>query len=353
MASKTFAVPFAGSGDKTAIPDATQPSGDVSYTEGFTEDYGLDQATEPLAKDIPRRETNQLYFDITELLQEIQQNGLPVYNATYDYAVGAHTIGSDGLLYRALLVNGPASTVRDPVGDVSGTWILTGTPFVPSVPFATTVFTASDPTWVPTAGVKILEVTVTGGGGGGGGAVGESLESGCGVSGSAAGTAIKTIGAPIAASYAVVVGGGGSGGAGVTGSNGGDGGDSSFVGTGTPIMTGSGGNGGLGDVDPSAVGANSGRIGEFGGAASNGDLNIGGGDSGRMLIRSGKVLQNSVSGASYWGGGGGVQSSTFETGSGAPGVAYGSGGSGALTAFATDHDGGKGGEGVVVVKEYF
>ena len=453
MASKTFTIPFADSGDKAAIPDPTQPGGEVSYTEGFTLDYELDQVTEPTAKDVPRQETNQLYFDITEFLQEIQQNGLSIYNATYDYAVGAHTIGSDGLLYRALLVNGPASTVRDPVGDTSGSWLsnrgdirgyvgtfdfepgdvakgsddvvytcliangptssvvdpvgdttgrweslradvvdyvatfdyairdyakgtdgllyrtaivngpstsvvnpvgdVTGTWLSVGgapAPIITTVFTASDPTWTPSAGVKALKVTVTGGGGGGGGAVSAASNTACGVSGSAAGTGIKTVNAPIAASYAVVVGAGGSGGLGSTGSDGGDGGDSSFDGIGISIITGSGGNGGSGDPTPTTgIG---GLAGQLGGTASNGDLNIAGGNSGRMMIFNGFTTQDSRSGASYWGGGGSLIVSADE-GVGSPGVAYGSGGAGALTLGVADRDGGDGAEGIVVVEEYF
>lgn len=453
MASKTFTVPFADSGDKTAVPDPTQPAGAVSYTEGFPIEYELDQVTEPTALDVPRQETNQLWFDVTEFLQELQQNGLSVYNATYNYVVGAYTIASDGIFYRALLVNGPASTVRDPVGDTSGSWLsnrgdirgyvgtfdfepgdvakgsddvvytcliangptssvvdpvgdttgrweslradvvdyvatfdyaitdyskgtdgllyraaivngpstsvvnpvgdATGTWILlsGSTPTTTTVFTASDPTWTPTPGVKSLRVAVTGGGGGGGGAESDIPRNGCGVSGSAAGTAIKTINAPLDASYAVVVGGGGAGGAGITGSDGGDGGDSSFDGIGISIITGTGGNGGTGAAAPLPV--NGGELGEVGGTASNGDLNIAGGDSGRMVVLNDGVVQNSVSGASYWGGGGAITSVDFFTGAGSSGVAYGSGGAGAMSSTGSDYNGGAGAEGIVVVEEYF
>ena len=122
MGSKTIEVPFGASGDRTAIPDASQPSGAVSYTEGFTIDYELDQVTEPSAKDVPRDEMNQLFFVLTEYMQELQQNGLSLYDATINYAVGAQTIASDGLLYHALIINGPGSTVRNPVGDISSSW---------------------------------------------------------------------------------------------------------------------------------------------------------------------------------------------------------------------------------------
>jgi len=350
MASKTFDPPFANAGDKTAVPDPTQPAGAVSYTEGFPIEYELDQVTEPTARDVPRQETNQLWFDVTEFLQEIQQNGLAIYNATYNYLVGAHTIGSDGLLYRALLVNGPASTVRNPVGDVSGTWLVNNGGAADVI--VTTVFTASDPTWAPNALTRNIRVTVTGGGGGGGGVSGVAGgATGVGSSGSAGATGIKTINAPIDATYAVVVGAGGAGGDGPTGAGGFGGAFSSFDGASVPIITATGG--GAGPGDGSTTAGNAGRVGVAGGTASNGDLNIGGGDSGRMQIIGGVIAQDSRSGASYWGGGGAIELGSHDSSDGNPGVAYGSGGAGGVTIGVTDHDGGAGAPGVVVVEEYF
>lgn len=123
MASKTFDPPFAESGNKSAIPNTTQPSGDVSYPEGWGPDYERDQATDPLAKDVERQKENQFKFDVTEFLKEVQQNGIPVYNANYNYPVGAYTLASDGILYQALVANGPLTTIRNPIGDTTGSWI--------------------------------------------------------------------------------------------------------------------------------------------------------------------------------------------------------------------------------------
>ena len=452
MASKTFTVPFADSGDKTAVPDPTQPAGAMSYTEGFPLEYELDQVTEPTARDVPRQETNQLYFDITEFLQEIQQNGLSVYNATYNYAVGAHTIASDGILYRALLVNGPASVVRDPVGDTSGSWLsnrgeirgyvgtfdfepgdiakgsddviytcliangptssvvdpvgdttgrweslradlvdysatfdyaltdyskgtdgllyraaivngpstsvvnpvgdVTGTWILlsaPAAPVTTTVFTASDPTWAPTPGVKALKVIVTGAGGGGGGIVsggGADKNSGAGGAG---GTAILTVNTPIASTYAVVV--GAAGAAGIGAANGGVGGDSTFNGTGIGVVTGSGGLGGDGVATPGILPLLS--AGGVGGVASGGDINNPGGDGTYGFVLDGASVGFGAGGGSYWGGGPvatPVLSGSFD---GVTGVAKGVGGSGATGTDSFTRDGGAGAPGVVVVEEYF
>lgn len=75
MAGKFFKIPFATSGDRTAIPDAVQPSGEVSFTEGFTFDYERDNA-DPDYKPVPRNETNSLYFEITEALGIMQRQGV-------------------------------------------------------------------------------------------------------------------------------------------------------------------------------------------------------------------------------------------------------------------------------------
>ncbi len=122
--SKYFSIPFATSGDKTTVPDPLQGSGVVSYTEGWTSDYELDQLTDPNAKDVDRQAENQLKFDITEAIKEIQEYGLLVYRADVNYPLDAKVTGSDGETYKCLIVNGPASTVVDPVGDVTGTWLF-------------------------------------------------------------------------------------------------------------------------------------------------------------------------------------------------------------------------------------
>lgn len=82
--SKYFGIPFATSGDKTAIPEATQPSGAISFTQGFGPDYERDPSTDPLAKRVPRDETNELYFQVTNALKFLQLYGTPEWYATDD-----------------------------------------------------------------------------------------------------------------------------------------------------------------------------------------------------------------------------------------------------------------------------
>lgn len=76
-AQKFFAIPFAAAGDVAAIPQAAQPDGTVSYTEGFGFDYQRDPATDPAAHRMPRDQTNQLFHDITDGLGQYQREGFP------------------------------------------------------------------------------------------------------------------------------------------------------------------------------------------------------------------------------------------------------------------------------------
>ena len=54
--------------------------------------------------------------------------GLP-YSTSYDYPLDVIVRGSDGGLYRCAVVNGPSTTVVDPVGDITGAWRKTSGEF--------------------------------------------------------------------------------------------------------------------------------------------------------------------------------------------------------------------------------
>lgn len=103
---KFFKIPFATAGDKAAIPNDSQPSGSVSYEDGFGPDYELDPGVDPAAKDVPRDETNQLYYDITTAIQEYQVHGVPDFitsalngGAPYSYDINAMVRWTDDNIY--------------------------------------------------------------------------------------------------------------------------------------------------------------------------------------------------------------------------------------------------------------
>lgn|GEM_PF-3204598 len=131
---KLFLTPFANSGDKTEIPATIQVDGSVSYPEGWGADYSKDPTSDPLAKNIPRNETNQLYFDITEAIKAYQTEGVPPFitsaengGSPYSYGAGAMVRYDDGggfLAYVSLVdANVDLPTVAAswvPVGSSSG-----------------------------------------------------------------------------------------------------------------------------------------------------------------------------------------------------------------------------------------
>lgn len=106
---KFFRIPFALSGDKATIPDTVDAVlGSVSYPEGFGFNYQRDYATDPLALNVPRDQSNQLYFDITNALAELQAQGVPDFitsalngGTAYSYAAWA-IVRYSGDLYLSL-----------------------------------------------------------------------------------------------------------------------------------------------------------------------------------------------------------------------------------------------------------
>lgn len=82
--SKFFNIPFGATGDRATIPEATQPSGAVSYQQGFGPDYERDPATDPLAKRVPRDGTNEYLYQISNAVKYLQWYGVPQYTSVAD-----------------------------------------------------------------------------------------------------------------------------------------------------------------------------------------------------------------------------------------------------------------------------
>jgi hypothetical protein len=141
---KFFRIPFATSGDKVAVPNDSQPSGSVSYTDGFGPDYELDPGVDPAAKDVPRDETNQLYFDITNAIKEYQEFGVPDFitsalngGSPFSYAKYARVKWTDGKVYESR-VNANATDPTNatnwrPLTDNADYLSIATTAFEPSV----------------------------------------------------------------------------------------------------------------------------------------------------------------------------------------------------------------------------
>lgn len=135
--AKPFVTPFATGGDKSAVPDASQADGSVSYTQGFGPDYQQEQGT-PGAKDISRDKTNQLFNDITAALSEIQRRGFAEYYPELaPYEQGA-AVWRAGTVYMSTAGNN--NTVP---GAAGSSWIVLGGD---TTPVGTTIlFNADSP----------------------------------------------------------------------------------------------------------------------------------------------------------------------------------------------------------------
>lgn len=111
---KFFRIPFALSGTRTPVPDAADPSGFVSYIEGYGPDYQRVK-TDPLSKNIERDKMNEIFFDATTAIGEIQQQGIADFITTalnggspFSYALNALVRYSDGNLYKSIAASNTA-----------------------------------------------------------------------------------------------------------------------------------------------------------------------------------------------------------------------------------------------------
>lgn len=93
MQTKPFLVPFANSGDKTAVPVAVQPSGVVSYESGWGFDYQRTLGTDPSAKPVSRQASNQLLYDVTSSLGALQKQAFPQFITSADNGGAPYSYG--------------------------------------------------------------------------------------------------------------------------------------------------------------------------------------------------------------------------------------------------------------------
>lgn len=125
---KYFRYPFAINGDVATVPDTTQPGGSVSYQQGYGPDYEL-VSSNPSSLPIARTTFNEVLFDVTSTLQQIYQNGFPIFitsamngGAAFSYGQNAYVYQpADGNVYYSLV---SSNTTAPP----STSWHIVGGP---------------------------------------------------------------------------------------------------------------------------------------------------------------------------------------------------------------------------------
>ena len=278
--------------------------------------------------------------------------GMRITFITANQNTGASTVNVSSLGVKAIVKAGDIALssgdisedtymelIYDPAADsAAGGFVLTSLPIV-----KVSYFTSSG-THTTTKGVKSIEIIATGGGGGGGGVDGQGAGTAAASNPGAAGaTAILTTNSP--SSLTITIGAGGTGG--LAGNNDGiTGGTTTVVGTGVNISAG-GGQRGRGDIGISISAVFSG---ETGGIASGGQINLGGQGSTGSAVVSGDPCSSGLAGSSFWGG----SAPGRLGGDGHDATAPGSGGGCSTVHDITDnYAGGDGGDGIVIIKEYF
>lgn len=203
--------------------------------------------------------------------------------------------------------------------------------------------TAGNGTYTTPSGCTAIIVEVVGAGGGGAGAAGGATNAAIGGGGGSGSYCTKLIASP-SATYSYTVGTGGNGGA-DTGANGSAGGASTF---GTALLSTSGGTGGFALAAGTTVAGTQG--GDGGDIATGGNINTVG-ITGEYGIRFSATSTIGGSGAPSQFAGGGIRVGGNTAGNAGT---FGSGGSGGnVRSNATGRAGGKGGDGIIVVTEFY
>lgn len=106
--AKLFTAPFAGSGDKTVVPDTVQGDGSISIPAGWGTNYEK-ASGDPNYMPVGRRHMNQLFNWITEALVELQTYSSVVWQTrTGGWPINSIVI-YNGVLYKST-ANGNTAT---------------------------------------------------------------------------------------------------------------------------------------------------------------------------------------------------------------------------------------------------
>lgn len=89
-----LATPFATSGDRDEVPMTAQPSGSVSYPQGYGGDYSKDPDTDPEARRIERRLFNGVLFDLTTAAKLWQDRAFPTWFSAAEGRTEGYPLGA-------------------------------------------------------------------------------------------------------------------------------------------------------------------------------------------------------------------------------------------------------------------
>jgi len=127
--AKYINIPFGENGSKTIVPKTTT-DGSVNYTDGFGSDYSLELCSKnPQAKAIEREDINQLFYDLSSSIKQLQENGFFPWQSTKEggYDKGA-TVSYNGANYMSIEsanTKVPSDSSWVEINKISADYILT------------------------------------------------------------------------------------------------------------------------------------------------------------------------------------------------------------------------------------
>lgn len=292
----------------------------------------------PYGEVVNSAEFNQIMYQMSSILSILDKKGILGWSSDVDYSEASLVFGSDGIVYSWISPSGPTlGGAKDPIS--SPTFWKT---LLDSRPATKRIEITASGTYTPTPGMKNVFVQVQAAGGGGGGSTGAGTGAAAASGGSAGGYSEGYFtAAAIGASQSVTVGVGGIGGS--SGSVNGTAGTASSFGA---LLTATGGSfgGSTGNSTQVVRGAPPNSSGGGTGSTQNGQN----GQIGTIFGPTNTAIAGS-GGSSRLGTGGAGRN---EGSNGFSGQGYGSGGAGAASSTITQ-SGGPGGNGIVIITEYF
>lgn len=143
MPNRTIVLPGVWARDATDVP--VTPIALTTYRDTALSEAAMLSAW-PYTAVVNSATFNEMLLRLTFLMKELETNGVLTYSELNDYVVGAVAKGTDNQIYQAGVVNGPGSSIVDPVGDVTGTWNLafSGGRTEPRIVTASTTVAAAD-----------------------------------------------------------------------------------------------------------------------------------------------------------------------------------------------------------------
>lgn len=88
----------------------------ATYANTLLTEITINQAW-PFSNIVASNNFNEIMRRMTRLMIQLERQGILSYSILTNYGIGALVIGSDDILYKALVINGPDTALEDPVGN--------------------------------------------------------------------------------------------------------------------------------------------------------------------------------------------------------------------------------------------